>query len=577
MKSLISIKIVAGLALILLMISSCTEDYPELNTRNNLVTEEVLNTNLMMTHVQYRAIVRDLGGGSSTTGNYPGMSVSNSNRPFQVSSNDVWGDTYGTSSTTSGAYARNLADLIRILEKRDAEAETSENASMIGIARILKVWAFSRLTDAFGDVPYFESCLPQEEVVYYPKYDSQESIYQDFFKELHEAVAQLDAGKENYGSNDLMYGGDVAQWEKFANSLRLRLALRVRYVDPALAAAEMSDLNESNLITSAADNAVINTALDYIENSGPNYSSAYSGLYTQGDALDKRYTGKTVLDIWKDNYDPRLKLFADTAAAQWPTTPGYDTIDYFGYRGHALLGYVPVQEKYVYGSESCSRWALHMYAPIFPKSVLSSQEVYYALAEAALFGIKGAPGDAQGFYEKGVTEALNWAVAWNDLIEPQLPDMFGLYRPDSSAEFVAEYAEFHRVTADEVAAFVDTAAVMTLTGSEEEQLEMIMNQKIAGFYPVQTYQGWCEWRRTGYPRVLVGSDDDALQGVSPRRYMYPDSEQQLNGENLEEALSHIGGVDDMLKKMWWDANPLAPHEHSGDVGWMDKPWVTGGK
>ena len=569
MKSVINIKIVAGLALVLLMISSCTKDYEELNTRHDLVTEEVLNTDLLMTHVQYRAIIRGLGGGSGTVGNYPGMSVSNSNRPFQVSSSGVWSDTYGT-------YARNLADMIRILENRDAEAGTSENASMIGIARILKVWAFSRLTDAFGDVPYFESCLPQEEVVYYPKYDTQESIYKDLFKELHEAVAQLDADKEGYGSNDLLYSGDVAKWEKFANSLRLRLALRVRYVDPGLAASEMSDLNESNLITSAADNAFINTATDALpENGGPNYSSQYSGLYTQGSSMDKRYTGKTVLDIWKDNYDPRLKLFADTAAAQWPTTPGYDTIDYFGYRGHALLGYVPVEEKYPYGSESVSRWALHMYAPVFPMSVLSSQEVYFALAEAALFSIKGAPGDAQGFYDKGVTEALNWAVAWNDLIEPQLPEMFGLYRPDSSSEFVAEYAEFHRITADEVVAFVDTATVMTLAGSEEEQLEMIINQKIAGFYPVQTYEGWCEFRRTGYPRVLVGNDDDALQGVSPRRYLYPDSEQQLNAESLADALSRIGGTDNMLSKMWWDANPIGPHEHPDEVEWMDQPWVKG--
>jgi SusD/RagB-like outer membrane lipoprotein len=568
MKSVINIKIAAGLALLVLMISSCTEHFEELNTRNDLVTQEVLNTDLLMTYIQYQAIVKGLDGGSSTTGNYPGMSVSNSNRPFQVSSGSTWGPTYGT-------YIRNIADLIRVLEEKDAEDGTNDNASMIGIARILKVWAFSRVTDSYGDVPYTESALPQEQVVYSPKYDTQESIYIDFFKELHEAVAQLDADKEGYGSNDLMYGGDVANWEKFANSLRLRLALRVRYADPALAATEMSDLNESNLISSAGNNAFVNTAYDNFENSGPNFRSQYSGLYTQGESLTKRQTGKTVLDIWKDNNDPRLKLFADTAEAAWPTTPGYETIDYFGYRGHPVLGYVPVEEKYPYGSGSVSRWSLHLYAPIFPMSVLSSQEVYFALAEAALAGVKGTPGDAQGFYEKGITEALNWAVAWNDLIEPQLTDMFGLYRPDSDAAFVTEYAEFHRVTADEAAAFVDTATVMTLTGTEEEQLEMIVNQKIAGFYPVQTYEAWCEWRRTGYPRVLVGHDDDALRGVSPRRYLYPDSEQQLNGDNLTEALSRMGGTDNMLLKMWWDANPLAPHEHAGEVESQPTPWVVG--
>ncbi len=568
MKSLINIKRVAGLALILLMISACTDHYEELNTRHDLVTEDVLETDLLLTYVLHDKWVSGGETGSGTTGNYPGLSVSNSNRPFQVQQAG-----YGPYSV-----ARNVADLIRILENRDAEAGNNDNATEIAIARIVKAHTFARMTDQVGDCPYFESCLPQEEVVYAPKYDTQESIYRDLLKELREAAAQLDENKDAYGSADILYGGDVAKWRKFANSLRLRLALRVRYVDPALATQEMSDLNESNLITSAEDIAYIMTADDYDMNLNKNFfnvNANWSGLRPNGPDLTKSFIGKTALDIWQDNFDPRLKLYCDTAEAAWPTTPDYDTIDYFGYRGHPVLGYVPVEQKYPYGSESCSRWSLHMYAPIWPYFVVTAHEVYFALAEAALFGIKGSPAEAQGFYEKGVKAALDWSVYWNDIIEPQLPEMFGYYRPDSSAEFVAEYADFHRVTQEEVDAFVDTAAVMTLTGTAEEQLEMIMNQKIVGFFPNQLFEAYCEWRRTGYPRVLVGDDDDALQGVSPRRYMYPDSEQSLNAENLAEAISRLGGTDNMLAKMWWDANPLAPHEHPGEVPYMDAPWVKG--
>ena len=114
---------------------------------------------------------------------------------------------------------------------------------------------------------------------------------------------------------------------------------------------------------------------------------------------------------------------------------------------------------------------------------------------------------------------------------------------------------------------------MTLTGTNEEQLEMIMNQKIAGFYPMQTYEGYCEWRRTGYPRVQVGDDGDDLQGVSPRRYMWPDSEQSFNADNYETAKAAIGGVDGMLVKVWWDKNPLAPHAHPDPVPEQDAPYV----
>ncbi len=564
MKSLRNIKIVAVLGLVVLMTNACTEDFADLNTRNSLVTEDVLNTDLLLTYVLHRSIVTGLGGGGGTEGNYPGMSVSNANLPFHIYSNTgLWNNAYSRDG-------RNLSDLIRILENKDAEAGTNENASMIAIARILKVWSFARATDAYGDIPYFESCLPQEEVVITPKYDSQKSIYEDLFKELKEAVAQLDPDLPNYGGNDLMYGGDVEKWAKFANSLRLRLALRVRYADPAMATANMSDLNESNLITDPADNAFINTADDIIDNTNPNFQDA---LYSQGESLTKRMPAKTIVDIWQDNYDPRLKVFADTAEASWPTTPGYEEYDYFGYRGHTLLGNVPVEQKYPWGSESTSRWSLLMYAPVWPMTVISSQEVYLALAEAALFSIKGSPADAQGFYEKGVKAALNWAVNWYDLTSGQLKDMFALYRPSWTAEQVADYADFHRITQEEVDAFADTATVMTLTGTNEEQLEMIMNQKIAGFYPMQTYEGYCEWRRTGYPRVQVGDDGDDLQGVSPRRYMWPDSEQSFNAENYEAAKAAIGGVDGMLVKVWWDKNPLAPHAHPDPVPEQDAPYV----
>ena len=437
----------------------------------------------------------------------------------------------------------------------------------------MKAWAFAKLTDAHGDCPYFESCLPLEEAVYSPKYDTQKSIYEDLFKELKEAAAQLDENKDGFGSNDLIYGGDALKWKKLANSLRLRLALRVRYVDPAMATSQMSDLNESNLITSAEDNAYIMTADDYEENTNPNYRAPYSGLATQHVNMTKRTPCKTIIDIWQDNYDPRLKVFADTAPAAWPGTPGHEDIEHFGYRGPPILGLVPMEQKYPWHNQSISEFSLLMYAPVWPMSVLNSQEVYFALAEAALFGIKGSPADAQGFYEKGVTAALNWAVDWYDITSPQLTHCFSLWRPDSTADFVAEYADFHKITQEEVDAFVDSATVMTLAGTDEEKLEMIMEQKIAGFYPVQTWEAFCDWRRTGYPRVQVGDDDDQLRGVSPRRYIWPSSEQALNADSYNEALARIGGKDEMLVKVWWDANPLAPHEHPDPVLEMDQPWV----
>src|SRR5690606_12676339 len=94
-------------------------------------------------------------------------------------------------------------------------------------------------------------------------------------------------------------------------------------------------------------------------------------------------------------------------------------------------------------------------------------------------------------------------------------------------------------------------------------------QKMLSFFPDMPYEGYAEWRRTGYPRVLVGDDTGDLQGVAPRRYNYPRTEQTLNADNYSE----VKDKDKMTIKVWWDANPNSPHEHSGMVESMDLTWI----
>ena len=126
-----------------------------------------------------------------------------------------------------------------------------------------------------GMFPIPSLAYPRNMAIYQPKYDTQESIYKDLFKELKEAAAQLDEGKESYGSADLIYGGDVAKWRKLANSLRLRLALRVRYVDANLAREQLSDLTEADLMTALEDDAYIQNNTDYPDHLNPRYYPHY--------------------------------------------------------------------------------------------------------------------------------------------------------------------------------------------------------------------------------------------------------------------------------------------------------------
>ena len=123
----------------------------------------------------------------------------------------------------------------------------------------------------------------------------------------------------------------------------------------------------------------------------------------------------------------------------------------------------------------------------------------------------------------------------------------------------------------QIDAFLASPAT-TLTGTDEEKLEQIMDQKMIVLYP-NTLEGWSEWRRTGYPRVLVAPNEvSTLHGVSPRRKHYPNAERLINSASFNDAISRMGGKDDLLTRVWWDANTAAPHKHPGTVETRATPW-----
>ena len=363
-----------------------------------------------------------------------------------------------------------------------------------------------------------------------------------------------------------MYGGDVDKWKKLGNSLRLRLALRVRYADAALATSAMSDLTEADLITTRADDANIYTCTDYRDNQNSEYNRIVD---RQGMGETGCYNlGKTMLDILigdgdtHNPADPRTGIYADTAKATWISV--YDTT--FGYRGHALLGNALVENKYPYGGRSTSERPAFWAVPVYEKSIIKCSEVYFALAEAALFGIKS--GDANALYQLGIDKAIEWTQDFYDNAEPQMHETIQIFDDSTWTDAVYDiYMAEKEVTQAEVDAF-KLNAVYTLSGTQEEQFEQLINQKMIALYPDE-FQGWTEWRRTGYPRVLVGPDDSVFR----RRNRWPTNEQLVNSDSYAEALAQLGDEDDEYTRVWWDANSEAPRAHSGTVEWRALPWV----
>ena len=552
MKSYKKIKNLSLLVWIILFANACTKDFKELNTRPSLLSEDLVTPEFLLSGVQYGA-----GGGMGATdvGNYAGMRVRVDNAPFVDGFDDgAWYAAYTS-------FANNLAAIIR--KTKDKPELVNKKA----IARIMKVWIYSQATDIYGDIPYFEANKAPEEAIPNPKYDTQKSIYEDFFKELKEAAAELDAGKESYGDADLYYGGNVSKWKKFANSLRLRLALRVRYADPQMATANMSDLQETDLIVSRSDDAAIYTANDIEEHRNDGYNDLVNR--PNDDILGHNLIGEALLDALVGNsdprnpLDPRTKVIADTAKAAWPRSLG---LPYFGFRAQPLLGDVPVENKYPYGCASTSTISLFWFVPVIEQPILRSSEVYFALAEAALFNLR--PGDANAYFKKGIEAGIKEVQDLYNKGKDQMPGVLKLVYGDNFD--VNSYLAYTEMKQSEIDAFL-ASSVTTLTGSNEEKLEQIMNQKLITL--PSELEGWSEWRRTGYPRVLVAANEQStLKGVSPRRKHYPNAERLINSVNFNEAVTRLGGKDDLLKRVWWDANTEAPRKHPGTVLSQPKPW-----
>jgi len=559
-------------ASVLILTCACTKKFEDLNTDPKIITPDLIDPGLLLTYVEWQTVVGNNSYGNGTYGCFCGMCKRDDDAPFlETDAPGEWNFEYQVA-------LNNLSNIIQLIENK---TDKSDLVNKQAIARILKAWSVSKLTDTYGDVPYSESCLPQDKAIYNPKYDTQESIYKDLFKELKEAAAQLDASKASYGSADLIYGGDVAKWKKLANSLRLRLALRVRYVDASLAQAQLSDLSEADLMSVLSDDAYILNNTDYPDHLNPRYYRIVN-YSTISESVGTHMVMINTLKNDSVHMDPRIKIYADTVMAPWKggTSPNGYHFPNFMYRGSPTLGMVPVEYKYPWGSNTVSLISDFWRVPVVAPALMRCSEVWFALAEAKLAGLLPASfaGTAQDYYRKGIDASIDWYKWFYDLAAPQIPDLMLKYihnsawapgTPWTQAD-VDKYLAYKKITDAEVTGF-KSSAMYSLSGTEDEQLEKIMNQKIIALYPDE-FQGWTEYRRTGYPKVPIGPDQAALAGVVPRREPWPTTEENINSKSFEEALARYGGTDSRLTKFWWDKNPAAPHKYIWTAPSMPKAW-----
>ncbi len=396
---------------------------------------------------------------------------------------------------------KSIVDLQNQLEKStEPTAETD-----LAIAQVQKVLIFSRLTDAYGDIPYTEAGKGYLEGIRFPKYDKQSDIYANMLSTLEKAVAVLKKGGANsYGSADLYFGGNDAKWAKFANSLMLRLALRMVKVDPDAAKTWAAKAIAGGVMTSNDDDVFVkyeNSSDDH----GPKVNPLTKSFTSR--AANQVKISATFFDYLKAHNDPRIRVLCSTVTGDTAVAlqSGQDINDFSKTAANSK------PNIHIFGGSGVIVYD----APLFFQTYA---EVEFMEAEAAVrWGLAG--GNAAAHYNAGVKAAM---------------EELALYGPDG----VIPPSEI----TDYLAANPFDAA---------KGLEQINDQ-----YWVATFgnslESFSNWKRSGYPQLVPLNIAASLTGGKiPRRFTYPASEKINNPDNVAAAVANMGG-DELTTRMWWD-------------------------
>lgn len=413
-------------------------------------------------------------------------------------------------------YAVDLADWQLIIEKGQETGIVNHEAT----ALVMKSFTYQIMTDIWGDIPYTQALQGgADEPVTTPAYDAQSDIYAGMVSDLDAALALFDPGARTWGGEDLIYGGDIDMWMKFANSLKLRMAMRASDVSAGTAQtwAEAAANHAAGLITDNSETA----ALAFLE-SAPNRNPLFENAISR----DDHAVSQTLVEMLGALNDPRLPIFAAPAAKD-----SIELTPYVLYNGDVYRGQpngVPDGEIFPLATVSrigdLWRDTDNNASAATPFYLFTAAETHFLLAEAALNGWN-VGGTAQGHYEAGVRASM---AMWSDL----------------SADV--------EITTAEVDTYLAQPGVAWGTG--DSNLELIIEQKWLALY-TNGPEAYAEFRRTGYPDEIVTRSDHAFDFV-PGRIPYPSQEQSLNLENLTAAMSRQGVDGTYTGTVWWD--PVAP-------------------
>jgi hypothetical protein len=369
-------------------------------------------------------------------------------------------------------------------------ADEQKNPNYKGVALVLRSWIYSLLTDNFGDIPYKEAIQIDQHLT--PAYDHQKDVYLGLLEDLKTAQATLDPNGPAI-AGDIIYNNKISLWKKFANSLRLRLALRIADREPEISKQVLADIqNEGGSFI--GDNSEL-AQLEYFNSPNQNPISNYF------DTRDDYRISKTIIDKLIQLQDPRLQVYASKTQDATPQ-------NYVGLPNGLLVG-----DASDYGFSKTSKPGAYFLDPHAPAVIFSYAEVLFDRAEAAARGFTNE--DASDLYTQAIKASLN---------------------------------QYNISDAATVTNYLAQASVQYDAANYKKS---IGEQKWIALFG-QGLEAFAEWRRLDYPQ-LQPAVAGVLDGKIPVRFIYPGTEQSLNGKSYKAAVANQG-PDVLTTKLWFDVN-----------------------
>lgn len=522
-RSFRTMRSVLGLLTMSVLLTSCDTGFDSMNIDETAVNElepmTILNDQIQLTPNSgiYGHLLYDVAIVQQVIAPY-GQTLAGGN--FNQDNQTDWVITYYDDDYSIISHA---TDVIENTRGEDTYHNVHQKA------RIWRAFAGLLATDTVGDTPFSEAGLGYHEGIFNPSYDTQESIYETALQEIQEATEALDPNRR-IETNDILYGGDIAQWKRFGNSLLLRYGMRLSEVAPNTAEQYVQAAYNGGVFQSNEDNAII------IRDN--NYTFSMSGTFTGGERHNF-YLTEVFINYMKENNDPRLSSIAvryvgaDGSGDQDDrVNRSTDPEDQIGMplghdqtTIHEQADSDGLESMWDYSQVDRDR----MVSQLAPDFLITYAQTQLLLAEAA--ERNWISGTGVDYFTEGVRAHL-------EQMEQHHTDM-AIPQPE-----IDDYVSAQRTS------YLD-----------ENPYEHIHNQYwVAGFI-ITPREVFSNWRRTDYPQLEPNPyPDQEISGDFIRRREYLEREISINGENVQSAISNQGWSGNLLdERVWWDTESYNPN------------------